>query len=494
MAWLRPSVMVTVMVTVVVVVTALVGAVPVALLAVATAWLLSNRSDIEPRVRPAVLQLAAPTLPDERNAFFALTGLSAEAGRDPAAVGRALWQVNLARAAMPQRERLETKGYEELNRQDDAATGKRLPTVSGAPLYCKDAAAGCVAEWLADPVALAAQRAQMAVLGERCEALMAPGMGFEERLTTPFHYAVNIAPHLSGAVQCSRWWRSGAVLAWQQGRPQQSLALLQRATQLDAALLAGSQSLVGNMVAVTFTRETQATLAALAMREPALAPQLALLLAPMPDSVMINGMRRAVATEAAMNRAVMAELGECLDPTAHTTALKFGWVESRLQAINHWQCRHRVGFHPQRMQLLFEDFWVGTADALDKGLPAAITHLQTQGKLAQQRGWQWRNTIGYILFDLAAPAYASYFRQAADLLLHTEAAALALAAAAQRVPAAERAAWAQRQPLSADLRERLQWDASGQGFTVRTWYQDGQNTPVEPRKAIRFAWPTPPQG
>lgn len=493
MAWLRPSVMVTVMVTVVVVVTALVGAVPVALLAVATAWLLSNRSDIEPRVRPAVLQLAAPTLPDERNAFFALTGLSAEAGRDPAAVGRALWQVNLARAAMPQRERLETKGYEELNRQDAAATGTRLPTVSGAPLYCKDAAAGCVAEWLADPVALAAQRAQMAVWGARCDSLFTPDRdtGFEERLPLTLHPAAHLAAHVSGAMLCGLWWRSGAVLAWQQGQPQQARALLQRATDMNQRLLAGGQSLISYVVTASIIRDTQSTVSALGLRDAAWAATSAQLLAAVPDAALVAATRRWMAVEAAVGRHALAEAFDCADPAASGLDQLLGRLVARL---SDWQCRHRIGFQKERTLVLADDFWADAAHALDGGIPAGVKHLQMRQQQADSTGLRWRNTLGHILIDMALRAHSTYLRQAADLPLHTEAAALALAAAAQRVPAAERAAWAQRQPLSADLRERLQWDASGQGFTVRTWYQDGQNTPTEPRKAIRFVWPDSPRG
>lgn len=489
MAWRRPPVVVTV-----VVVTALIGAVPVLLLVVATVWLLSNRSDIEPRPRPAVLQLPAPTLPDERNVFFALTGLSAEAGRDPADVGRALWNVNMARAALPQQERLTTKANEELNRQHAAATGKYLPAVSGEPLHCSGGAAGCLAEWLAAPAALAAQRAQMSAVGARCDGLAPPGMEFEERLPTQAHFAVDIAPHLSGALQCSNWWRSGAVLAWQQGQTQQSLALLQRATRLDAALLGGSQSLIANMVAATIARNTQHTVVGLAMVDPSLAQQLAPLLMSVPDAVQVAAVKRWIAHEAAGQQSSLAELADCLDPVPAPIQMSTGWAERQLERLERWQCRHRVGFLPERNKALFDDFWVGVGAALVGGLPAAIEHVDMQVALATQRGWPWQNTLGQMLLDVALPAYASYFRQAADLPLHSEAAALALAAAAQRVPPSERAAWAQRQPLSDTLRERLQWDESGQGFTVRTWTEERQTTPTEPRKAIRFAWPAPPQG
>ncbi len=485
MRWLRRTVVVT---------TALVGAVPVLLLAVYAAWMLSNLGDIAPQPRPAVLQLSAPTLPDQRNAFFALVGLSAEAGRDADVVGHALWQVNKARAAIPLQDRLKTIGFEELNRQEEAATGKRLPDVSGAPLLCKDAAPACVAEWLAEPAALAAQRKQLAVQGARCDALWAPGMGFEERLTAPLNFAVNLAPHLSAAMVCSRWWRSGAVLAWQQGQPQLALALLQRAGRLDAALLAGSQSLTSSLVAAAMARNTQATVVGLAMRDPSLALQLAPLLGPIPDAALSAAVKRWIATEAAFQQTATDELAECVDPASAPMQQPAGWTERQLQKVERWQCRNRIGFLPERNKALFDEFWVGVVAALEGGLPAAIGHLERQSALAEQQGWKWRNTIGHKLHVVTVPAYVNYFRRAADLPLHTEAAALALAASAQQVPAAERAAWAQRQATSATLRERLRWDESGPGFTVRTWLEEGQKTPIEPRQAIRFAWPAATQG
>ena len=285
-----------------------------------------------------------------------------------------------------------------------------------------------------------------------------------------------------------------ALAAWLQGHPDHSLALLRQATQLDAALLAGSQSLFGNRVAATITRDTQATVVGLAMIDASLALKLAPLLVPAPDAVHVAAGKRWIAYEAAGQQTAMTELAECMDPALTPAQRPMVWAERQIENLLQWQCRNRVGFLPERNKALADDFWVDASTALDGGLQAAIEFLDTQVAMATQRGWQWQNTIGHMLFDVAMPAYSSYLRQAADLPLHSEAAALALAAAAQRVPAAERAAWAQRQPLSADLRERLQWDASGQGFTVRTWYQDGQNTPIEPRKAIRFAWPTPPQG
>ena len=475
----------------VVVAVGLVGALPVVLLAVATAWMGSNLKDIAPRPRPAVLQLPQATLPDDRNAFFALLGLPAEAGRDAATVGHAVWQIELARGALSPQDRRAATRYVELNAQDAAATGPRLPGVNGAPLHCKPAADGCVAEWLAQPSALAAQRQQMAVVGERCDALWAPGMGFEERLPARPGPTNASWLHVSGAVRCSIWWRSGAVLAWQQGRPQEATALLGQAMRMNTALLAGGQSQVSNLVTVSIIRDTQATIAALGLRDPALATTLAPLLAAVPDEVQVAATRRWMAVEAAVGRNALADVFECPDPGETGLDQMLGWLAAR---FNHWQCRHRIGIQPERTLALFDDFWAANADALGAGLPAAVQQLQARQQQAEAVGWRWQNTFGQVLLDVAVPSYQHDLRQAADLPLYTEAAALALAASAQRVPAAERAAWAQRQPLSAPLRERLLWDASGQSFTVRTWYEEGRAAPIEPRRAIRFEWPANAQG
>ena len=66
-----------------------------ALLLLIAAWLASNWNDAPAQPRPAALQLPSPTLPDDRNAYFALAGLRAEADRDPSTAGQALWKVLL---------------------------------------------------------------------------------------------------------------------------------------------------------------------------------------------------------------------------------------------------------------------------------------------------------------------------------------------------------------------------------------------------------------
>ena len=236
---------------------------------------------------------------------------------------------------------------------------------------------------------------------------------------------VVVATALVGAVPV-------ALAAWRQGHPDHSLALLRRATQLDAALLAGSQSLVGNRVAATITRDTQATVVGLAMIDASLALKLTPLLVPVPDAVHVAAGKCWIAYEAAGQQTALTELAECIDPARAPAQRPMVWAERQIENLLQWQCRNRVGFLPERNKALVDDFWVGASTALDGGLQAAIEYLDTQVAMATQRGWQWQNTIGHMLFDVAMPAYSSYLRQAADLRLQSEAAALALAAAAQR--------------------------------------------------------------
>ena len=101
------------------------------------------------------------------------------------------------------------------------------------------------------------------------------------------------------------------------------------------------------------------------------------------------------------------------------------------------------------------------------------------------RGLQWRNTVGALLVDIAAPTYTGYLARHADIELQREALAWVVALQAQRVPAAERAAWLQRQALSDTLRQRLRWANDGRSLDIKPWRVGG----FDPRRdAIHFAW------
>ena len=240
-------------------------------LLLALAWVLSNLRDIEPAPRPAALALPAPQLRDEANAFFALVGLNAGADRDPAVAGRALWRSRLAFAALPHEQRYLKAAGEAMVRSEREALGSGLPSLAGAPLVCDAKHSNCAAQWIAQADALAAQRQTHATLGARCEQLLDKSFAFEEKLP-PFQSAADpLAPHISGAASCSKWLLSGAVMAWTQQRPGVAVVLLTQADRLDRALLAGSHSLIAQMIALRLARQTSNAVVTLAVRDPALA-------------------------------------------------------------------------------------------------------------------------------------------------------------------------------------------------------------------------------
>jgi len=462
-------------------------------LLVMLAWVLSNLGDIAPVPQPAALALPAPELRDEGNGFFALVGLNAQAGRDPASAGRAVWLANRDwAAAMPSnRVGLPT----ELAQRDDAdkqAMGERLQGFVAAPAVCNAEDIDCAEQWLRASSELAAQRDRNALQGARCEALLGNGFAFEEPRQAPHGLAQELAEHASGASFCSAWLRSGAVLAWQQSRRAQALVLLQQSARLDTALLEGGITHINQMVALRLTRNTQEGALALGLRDPDFARELLPLFSPVPD--LIGPVRRWMVHESNFGRMALAGLDACLSSGNSALYPQPGWVSSVVEdAFSALACR-QIGWHPQRTQAAADARWLDMLQGLDHGLSGALQHLDAMRQAQDQRSlWArlaWRNSIGVAL--LAANGQASWagsLARRADVELHRQATLLALKAAAERVPAAERAAWSQRQDLSADLRERLLWDANGQAFSVRPWQGTLGTAPVDPRVALRIVWP-----
>lgn len=463
-------------------------------LLLALAWVLSNLRDIEPAPRPAALALPAPQLRDEANAFFALVGLNAGADRDPAVAGRALWRSRLAFAALPHDQRYVKAAGEAMVRSEREALGSGLPSLAGAPLMCDANHSNCAAQWIAQADALAAQRQTHATLGARCEQLLDKSFAFEEKLPPLQSAADPLAPHISGAASCSKWLLGGAVMAWTQQRPGLAVVLLTQADRLNRALLAGSHSLVAQMIALRLARQTLNAVVTLAVRDPALAGALAPLLAPGPDQV--QAVRRWIAVEAAFQQGMLREVSRtCLAIDDVVDRDSLSWGERLGGSLNRLVCRHRIGWHPERTQVAFDARWLGLMAALDDGLPAAIGHQAVAAKDAAASTWlTWRNPVGNILMVVGEPAYVGYLTRHADLELHRETAALALAAQASGTAPAERSAWLVRQPHSALARGRIEWDAGGLALTARTWQQEyaGAAGFNPERDAIRVALPSAP--
>jgi hypothetical protein len=450
------------------------GAALLALVALlAAAWVVSNWNDADPLPRPPDLLLAAAQLDEANNAFFALVGVHAQQGRNIAAAGQTVWRSSIDFASLPQAQKSpEAAGA--WQRNDSDALGEMVPRFSGPPAVCQANDDDCTAAWIGAADALAAQRVKTATAGARCEALLDESFEFEEVLPPRLFPGVPMASHGSGAASCSGWLLSGAVLAWTRGDPALTLQRLAQADRLNRALLAGSRSLIGQVIAWSLSRRGLRVMTELGVRDPALAASMAPLLMPWPDAS--EAARRWMAVEAAFQQEAFGDVSATCLTTAPTVEPSFG------DAMLAWLCRHRIGWHPQRSRQAIDRVWLDRLQALRGGLPAAIEQMQGEHSASRLR---WRNTIGERLLDLSRPAYGDYLARQADLDLHREAAALALAAQTARIPAAQRAAWSAGQPLSDSARERLAWNEAGTVLQARTWY-GGQG---QPRFAIRVAWP-----
>jgi hypothetical protein len=397
---------------------------------VAAAWVASNWSDIEPVPRPSALALPAPSLADDRNAYFTLVGL---------------------RERAPQ-------------------------SLTGDQRSC-DNIDDCVARQWANAGRVQEQRQAHQTFGQRCEALVETGFAFEERLPPTLNSTAPIAEHLLRASQCSQWLLSGAVVAAAQGQREDALSRLGQADRLARGLLQGSHTLLAQRIAQRLARGTFGTAAALAVRDRALAQRLAPLLAPLPNQA--EAVRRWVIFEAAYQRGLSHELSQaCLPDTG----------------ANGWLCRHRIGWHPERNAAAIDTHWMTVLGRLDGGLLATIEATRQDVRAAEQAGpWAflaWRNTMGHTVIEGGKPAYGPPVAGHADLELAHEAASLAVKAAATGVAARERKAWLAQQALRPEAQGRIGWSDDGRTLRARSWLADFLPIAADhPYQAIRVTWP-----
>ena len=461
-----------------------------ALLLLMLAWVLSNLRDIDPVPRPNVLALPAPKLPDERNAFFALAGLRAAADKEPESAGKAAWLARLHFATHTTPAAMDAAAPT-LVLAERQALGTLLPGPHGPPWVCSGNGGDCTQLWIDKADALDTQSKALSIAGQRCERLLDNAFAFEERLPTNFSAAAPIAPHLSNASLCSQWLRIAAVLAWVNKRPTDAAASLERADRLSRALLAGSHSLIAQVVALRIARDTLATISTLAARDPAMATALAPLLAPWPDQSL--AVKRWIAVESAFQQDMVGQASaECAAPLdlpndSDATLPRLG------QSATAWLCRHRIGWHPERMRAALDNRWLLLHERMAAGLPTTLALEAADAKTAEAHSvlglLTWRNTFGNAVLAIGDGAFRSYLARHADLELHREAALLALQAAPITPP--ERAAWTLRQSLSPLAQGRLNWDAAGRTLSARTWQQEyagGAGFNAE-RDAIRITLP-----
>jgi hypothetical protein len=463
-----------------------------ALLLLIAAWLASNWHDAPPQPRPEALQLPTPSLPDDRNAYFALAGLRAAADRDPGTAGQTVWKQQLASAAEAQGRLAAPAGQAPANGAD-SALGTPLPSMAGPPLVCNEPMDACVAQWIDNPDALSAQRKEHVLLGQRCDRLLEGDLQFEEALAPMRTVAEPMAQHGVGASDCSKWFLSGAVIAWaQQDRPH-AIALLTKADRMNRALLGGSHSLIGQMIAVRVTRNTFGVVSALAVREPSLGAALMPLLAPLPDAV--QSAKRWMVVEAAFQRGSITEMAALSDEQAATVAGGGEATSGGFDLLAGLFRRH-IGWHPERTAQAIDAQWLRSMRQLDNGLAAAIEAQSSEAAADSAsnglwHGVTWVNPVGSVLVNVALPSFAGYLARQADLALHRETAAVAVTAASADVPSAERRAWLAQQPRSPLARERIAWSDDGLALVARTWQETSvPHVQPPPRDAIRIPLPS----
>jgi hypothetical protein len=411
------------------------------LLAVALAWVASNWYDAEPQPRPAALALPKPQLPDEVNSFDTLVTLH-----------------------------------------------EGLPDVRGGELLqCQARDDNCYGKWTQDLKALAAARQAYALHGARCDALVGEHFEYEEKLPK-FRGAATVLPAFKGLATCANWWLSAGVLAHAQGDMVTAITSFSQVDRYQRALLAGSHSLIGQMVGHSIARRSLQVFTSVGLQDPAMTPSLLPLLAPLPDAA--ASAKRWIAVESAWQQSMIDEIG-------HPVNLPLDEGQSVFAPVAQVLMRRGIAWHPNRTAQQADARWLRWTSQLDGGLVAAVRAQQQERAEFEAQGWtsalRWRNTAGAIVLAVAEPAFLSHFARQADLELHRELAQLALTAQAQGIAPAQRAPWSKTQALSVDTRARAAWSADGQVLSAPTWEAEVDHAAAQnpQRQAIRIEWPAP---
>lgn len=425
----------------------------------------NNRfADDAPRPVPEALRVPPAALPAERNAMYALLGMSA-GGVDPQTAGLSRWALIASGPSKPE------EPASTLSWPGSGANG-----VAKA-WNCDAQTEDCIAVWSREAEGLRALLKAHAEIGQRCEAIAQTGMAIEEPLIEPV-----AEPKTRGdlmvvrgfnfawrpAFNCLRWLQVRSVLASQAGDRAAMLGLVKQADALTVAMLEGTRSLTGVTVAGSMARRHWHLVTELAAHDPKAAPELRAMLRPM--SPRATDVTRWIQTESRFNRRVMKELS-CEDPNADLKTLT---LDSPVR------CESRFWAMPNATQHLFDEQWL-QASALGAEGPLGLVdwkpNLESKMPLGLPR---WRNSTGYFIAAVGMPGYVTYVRKQASVLLVNEAARVALAAA--DIAPAQRADWLKSQAMDARLRERLSI-VDGQ-VVARPW------DPIEGRTELRYAIPS----
>lgn len=444
------------------------------LLLVAVAWLASNLIDSAPTTRPQALVLPPVTLAPEQNLFFALLGITAPVGEQPAEAGRAAWQAQLQRyAAVLVERRADRSG---LSLLPAPAVPSSLPRPSGPPWACP-AEADCPAYWLAHTTELAAQLARSQLIGQRCLQAVTDTPRFDEVLASMSGTAP-LSVHAANGNLCSSWFNANAVVAAARNDRVAALQWLTRSERLSNALLEGSRTLISKMVADSGARRTWQTMATLGVRDPALARDVLPLLQAM--SAQAIDPRRWMAYEAAFQHALVDDFRtDCrTEPDPDQAWAAPGWLDRVV-------CRTGLGWLPNLSHTDLDKLWLDALASVDAGPVAALSVAQVSEPSSWWRSVAWRNTFSRQAFEQGLTAYAGYRARQADVDLHRQAVALALNVAG--LPASQREAAAQALALSPELRSRSRWADGGRSLLATTFAEQFPGFPQ--RDAIRIAIP-----
>lgn len=412
----------------------------------ALAWVASNWSDDPPSPEPEALRLP-PASPGSA-LFFKLQGVQAPAGESPEAAGRQAWAaLHAASASSP-------------------AADSKPALFQGGPLGCS-APEDCQKVLSESPERLEQQLRPLAALGERCQQALADPRYEEPRapaltLQTPL-------PSYLGAVNCAKWFRGQALVAAHAGDAAQALAQFKHSRQLLDALLVGTESLIGKMVAAAIARGHLEALAAAAVLRPAWSADLQPLAAPWPAGAL--DARRWIATERAFATGSIK--------TAFTSCE--GFTDEGRDRLFWLACKTGIGWLPNATLRALDGFWLEQAQRAQQGLQVVLDQaLVDAQKPRAEFHLAWRNTLGMLLVDVARPGWATYYARQADMDLQRQAVALLLAVQAQQVPLAERNAWLDRQGLAPQVRARLNFEDGGASLQSKPWQAELPGT--DPRR------------
>jgi len=473
-------------------------------------WLACNLVDSPARPLPEALQVPPWREPTAQNLHLLLAGVQVDDGQPPAVSGLDAWRLNERRAealkADPQRA-FQRMGEEPPSGLADRRALHREPAT--APWQCppgeSDRPMPCVDAWWDNADALAAQRAEAAAWGERCEVAMAEATAFDEPRPRVLHPGAEWLEHVTPARNCTNWWHTGATLALKAGNAQEAVALLAQADRLLRSLQGGAGTRFTVMVSQTLVRRHFAVVAQLARRDPVLAAEAAALLEDWPAP--LPALRRAVVTDFHVANDAFLALRPptaCDLPTLGaepTTEARPAWPWRALVAVERWHCTLGVGMLPEattqelargalaqlaRLDRLQID---GAAWAALEGPAPAVGPASSEPDLgaslrlasALMLGTRWRNGRAQALIDIndAIDMPRGLALRAANVELTRRAAQHLLAVHRDGVGPQERADRLMQVPWPAAQRERLRWVDDGQVLELRPWPR-ARATPAEP--------------